>query len=153
MSVEGRLCLVLQSYSSGPPSLLPTTPQALPLEKRQPSRFCRRFLNIFNIVSFKRNVLHSSSKEQRTELLTVALALTALASTLFPRKVSFQVLIGQSLRGKMRDAASPAFQHLSVGAESQTWPELRLPSRVDRAVATMASIPPWGVSVRTFIGC
>lgn len=66
-------------------------------------------------MSFKRNVLHSSSKEQRTELLTIALALTAVTSTLFPRKVNSQVLIGQPSRGKMREAASSPFQDPSVG--------------------------------------
>ncbi|XP_027988833.1 nuclear cap-binding protein subunit 3 isoform X2 [Eptesicus fuscus] len=56
-----------------------------------------------------------SSKEQRTELLTIALALTAVTSTLFPRKVNSQVLIGQPSRGKMREAASSLFQDPSVG--------------------------------------
>ena len=75
-------------------------------------------------MSFERNVLHSSSKEQRTELLTIALALTAVTSTLFPRKVNSQVLIGQPSRGKMREAASSPFQDPSVGAESHG-PDLR----------------------------
>ncbi|XP_023603465.1 nuclear cap-binding protein subunit 3 isoform X4 [Myotis lucifugus] len=65
-----------------------------------------------------------SSKEQRTELLTIALALTAVTSTLFPRKVNSQVLIGQPSRGKMREAASSLFQDPSVGAESHG-PDLR----------------------------
>lgn len=73
----------------------------------------------------KKNVLHSSSKEQRTELLTIALALTAVTSTLFPRKVNSQVLIGQPSRGKMREAASSLFQDPSVGAESHG-PDLRV---------------------------
>lgn len=48
------------------------------------------------------------------ELLTVALALTALASTLFSRKVSSQVLIGQSL-GEDEGSCLPSLQDLSVG--------------------------------------
>lgn len=89
------------------PQFFPTTPQALPFEKKAALQsFVDVFLNIFNIVSFKRNVLHSSSKEQRTEFLTIALAPTAVTSTLFPRKVNSQVLIGQPSRGKMRGAAS-----------------------------------------------
>lgn len=116
--LKGISVLCCRATILGPQVFSPPPHKLYPWRKRQPSRFCRRFLNIFNIVSFKRNVLHSSSKEQRTELLTVALALTALASTHFPRKVSSQVLIGQSLRRKMREAASPAFQDLSVGAES-----------------------------------
>lgn len=85
-------------------------------EKGSPPDFVDIFLNIFNIVSFKRNVLHSSSKEQRTELLTIALALTAVTSTLFPRKVNSQVLIGHPSRGKRREAASSPFRDPSVGA-------------------------------------
>lgn len=92
--------------------------------KGSPPDFVDIFLNIFNIVSFKRNVLHSSSKEQRTELLTIALALTAVPSTLFSRKVNSQVLIGQPSRGKMREAASSPFQDPSVGAEPHG-PDLR----------------------------
>lgn len=116
--LKGISVLCCRATVLGPQVFSPPPHKLYPWRKRQPSRFCRHFLNIFNIVSFKRNVLHSSSKEQRTELLTVALALTALASTYFPRKVSSPVLIGQSLRGKMREAASPAFQDLSVGAQS-----------------------------------
>lgn len=51
------------------------------------------------------------------ELLTVALALTALASTLSQEKSVPRCLL-DSLWGKMREAARPAFQDLSVGAES-----------------------------------
>lgn len=88
------------------PQSFPPSPTSFTLSgKGSPPDFVAFFLNIF-IVSFKRNVLHSSSKEQRTELLTIALALTAVPSTPFPRKVNSQVLIGQPSRGKMREAAS-----------------------------------------------
>lgn len=122
---EGHLSIYCRGVIVLGPQFLSYHPTSFTLwEKGSPPDFVDVFLNIFNIVSFKRNVLHNSSKEQRTELLTIALALTAVTSTLFPRKVNSQVLIGQPSRGKMREAASSPFQDLSVGAESHG-PDLR----------------------------
>ncbi|XP_023603467.1 nuclear cap-binding protein subunit 3 isoform X7 [Myotis lucifugus] len=58
--------------------------------------------------------LYSDTREKKS----------AVTSTLFPRKVNSQVLIGQPSRGKMREAASSLFQDPSVGAESHG-PDLR----------------------------
>lgn len=82
-------------------------------------------------MSFKRKVLHSSSKEQRTELLTIALALTALPAPFFQEK-SIPRCLSDSLREeKTREAASSPFQDPSVGADSHG-PDLR-----------GAAMPPW----------
>lgn len=64
-------------------------------EKGNPPDFVDVFLIFLTLCLLKEMfyMVHPKSRE----LLTVALALTALASTLFPRKVSSQVLIGQSL--------------------------------------------------------
>lgn len=147
MSVEGRLCLCCRATVLGPQVFSPPPHKLYSWRKRQPSRFCRCFLNIFNIVSFKRNVLHGSSKEQRTS--HCCLGSDSSCQHPFPKKSQFPGAYWTVFGGRWGKLPAQPSRTLVWGLNliDLTW--LRLPSLVDRNVAAMASIPPWGVSVRT----
>lgn len=120
MSFEGCLCLVLQSYSSGPSSL-PRHPTSFTLGvKGNPPDFVDVFL-IFLTLCLLKEMFYTVIQRAENWTSHCCLGPDSSCQHPFPRTVSSQVLPGRSLREKTREAASPALQDLS--AVSQAWPE------------------------------
>lgn len=127
---------MLQSYSSGSSSL-PHHPTSFTLGvKGNPPDFVDVFL-IFLTLCLLKAMFYTVIQRAENWTSHCCLGPDRSCQHPVPRKVSSQVLTGQSLRGKMREAASSAFQGLSVVAKSLR-PDLR-PSRVDMLAAAVSS--------------